>query len=140
MREIKFKAQLKDYTDWVRGYYEKIGAHHWINASDVPYLININTLCQLITKIGDVEIYEYDCYYSNDIMRFLYYNQNGMLYIRTFIIENNHFEEIVNAYLSKPSHIDDMIDTCKFIGNWHDGEEYILNEIKKLMEENANKI
>lgn len=139
-REIKFKAKLKDYTDWVDGYYEKIGDHHWINASDVHYLINIDTLCQLITKIGDVEIYEYDCWYNKKLNRIEYfsYEINGQLGVQSYLFKNDKLEHIhytLNLDMVKSLRTSILKNELIFIGNWHDGKEYLKNKIKEVENE-----
>lgn len=142
MREIKFKAKLKDYSDWVCGYYEKVGGHHFITASDeIAYLIDPNTLCQFITEIDDIEIYEYDCFMLDNAdqmyLGFVYfYYENGLLFSQkcfwdfdlNVIIKFNHHIELVKSSL--------LIKNPIFIGNWHDGEEYLSKQIEKLKKEN----
>jgi hypothetical protein len=137
-REIKFKAKLRDYSDWVCGYYEKVGEHHFITASDeVAYLIDPATICQLITKIGDVEIYEYDCWYDKKLNRieYLSYEVNGQLGVQSYSFKNDKLEHIhytLNLDMIKSLRTSILKNELIFIGNWHDGEEYLLNKIKEV--------
>jgi hypothetical protein len=140
-REIKFKAKLRDYSDWVCGYYEKVGEHHFITASDeVAYLIDPATICQLITKIVDVEIYEYDCYFrkSDDMGYYFdyYFYEDGILYTQTVnvildVASGKCYLKIIEDKILVTGHIN-YPKYRTFIGNWHDGEEYLLSKIKEV--------
>ena len=136
MRKIKFKAKLENgnwenVTNCFRHshflYYNQEHIHGY------SVKINHSTLCQLITKIGDVEIYEYDCYYINNIITYFYYDLRGKLYYiqREKVNNVNH---ITDYFMDEQYLLEDIISKAKFIGNWHDGEQFLLDKIKELEE------
>jgi hypothetical protein len=123
-REIgKFKAKELDTDNWVIGYYfrDTDNLHYIIGLDNYHYSIDPSTLCQLITKIGDVEIYEYDCFVTpakNTEM--FYYNDLGLLMIHTkYGICIADYQDIEKKQY-------------RFTGNRYDGEEYLLNKIKEV--------
>jgi hypothetical protein len=137
-REIgKFKAKELDTDNWVIGYYvrDTHNSHYIIGLDNYHYSIDPSTLCQLITTIDDVEIYEYDCYYINNIITYFYYDLRGKLYYiqREKINNVNH---ITDYFMDEQYLLEEIITKAKFIGNWHDGEQYLLNKIKEVENEN----
>jgi len=137
-REIKFKGKNFD-NYWINGHYLKIQNMGYIATPRINFNIDPSTLCQLITKIGDVEIYEYDCYYINNIITYFYYDLRGKLYYiqREKINNVNH---ITDFFMDEQYLLEEIITKAKFIGNWHDGEEYLLNKIKEVENEKREKI
>jgi hypothetical protein len=86
-------------------------------------------LCQLITTIDGVEIYEYDCFWDREFNEkyYLYYNELGLLKTNYLFLKKGKTGMIIHdPYVKK------LINRSKFIGNWHDGEEYLLNKIKEV--------
>jgi hypothetical protein len=130
-RKIKYKAQELDTKKWVFGYYFSDGNLHFIIGLDnYHYSIDPSTLCQLFTtKIGNIEIYEYDCWYANNHFILLHYGDNGMIYYQIYN-ENIEYKDYSEYCIM--ADIDKIITDHKFIGNWHDGQQYLLNKIKKV--------
>lgn len=129
-REIKFKAKNENENRWLFCE-DPMFEIYYIQG----FKADLTTLCQLITKIGDVEIYEYDCYMldSTDQMYlgFVYfYYENGLLHRQFCYIFNDKIE--TSLYLKHIVSNYKLLDKPQFIGNCHDGEEYLLNKIKKI--------
>jgi hypothetical protein len=134
-REIKFKGKLENYygvidKDWIT--FELFDIFNYNDS--LSKTIVAHPLCQLITKIGDVEIYEYDCYYYESLASYLYYNHKGILTVRFINYETNDFI-IPDCEASEDDLIYKDFDKFSFIGNWHDGEEYLLKKIKEVENE-----
>jgi len=135
-REIgKFKAKELDTDNWVTGHYLVIWKEHFISTSD-GYLhqIDLSTLCQLITKIDDVEIYEYNCYYYKGLASYLYYNHKGILTVRFIDYKKNDFI-VPDCEASEDDLIYKDFDKFSCICNFHDGEDYLLKRIKEVENE-----
>lgn len=130
-REIKFKAQLK-CNDGKYRWFEDTGTvfHRFQNTGD----LKSDTICQLITKIGDVEIYEYDCCYFDKLIYKLFYDKNGFLEQKIYCEIDNKLL-VINEYMRANPNALINISQGIFIGNWHDGEEYLLSKIKGLANE-----
>lgn len=127
-REIKFKAKVKGLDVWVFGFYVNTGdIHKIIDSDNNVWYIDPSTLCQLITEINEVKIFECDCYKINDTILYFYYNE--MRIYLNFNLEINEFyhTETNNRFFEKYGQY-----FTDYIGNWHDGEEYLLNKIKEL--------
>jgi len=149
-REIKFKGKDEISGDWVFGCLIKgVGNRHGkyyilpnvLNLASVKNCdpldgveIDPETPCQLIKKIGDAEIYEYDCILRDDVIYYYYYNTNGYLYVR--IIDADTLKQIYKVLSLSGDGLEYTYSKGKFIGNWHDGDEYLLNKIKEI--NNAN--
>jgi hypothetical protein len=152
-REIKFKAKGKISGDWVEGclivgvssqsgkYYILPNVHNLAYVKNCHPLdgveIDPNTICLLITKIVDVEIYEYDCWYHKKVNRIEYfsYELNGQLGVQSYSFKNDKLEHIhytLNLDTVKSVRTSILKKELIFIGNWHDGEEYLLNKIKEV--------
>lgn len=135
-REIKFKAKLGNgnWENVTNCFWDSHVIYHNKEGFD-DFLIEIkhNTICQLITKSRDVEIYEYDCFLIKDKVFYGYYDKTGELTLRVrnidktnYIFNDNYIEydfTLYYMYLNSKANI---------IGNWHDGEEYLLNKIKEV--------
>ena len=138
-REIKFKAKNFD-NDWIKGHYLKIHNMSYMATPRINYVIDPSTLCQLITKINDVEIYEYDCYFDikNNRIEYFSYEINGQLGVQSYLLKNNKLEHIhytLNLEVVKCLRKSILKNDYKYIGNFHDGEEYLLNKIKEVENE-----
>ena len=138
MRKPEFKAKELDSEKWVFGYYYQDEDLHFIMGLDnYHYSIDPSTISQLITEIDGVKIFEFDCWYKDNKIQYCYYNEKGLLTKEVKIsheileyIENFTTTEVVADY--------DGLGTSKFIGNWHDGEQYLLDKIKELGNEKEN--
>jgi hypothetical protein len=145
MRGIIFKARAKSnpYTNntkvnnWVMGNYVNFGINPVIYVEPFKYYgIHNYTLCQLITKNVDIEIYEYDCWYYEKGNYFVYFYYDGLgllmqdcVEIKNDVLHKNIKESTIQVTDRK------VYLSCfelQFIGNWHDGQEYLLNQIKEL--------
>jgi hypothetical protein len=135
MRKIEFKAKETIEPDWVFGNYMR---SDWfednIQGKDLePKHIDPATLCQLITEINGVKIFEYDCYYANSSIIFFNYDINGQLnYNHYFFSENT-----LNKYNAGVADVNWYIQYLHkysngLIGNWHDGEQFLLDKIKGI--------
>jgi len=143
-REKKFKGKLQNYygvidNDWIT--FELFDIFNYNDS--LSKTIVTEPLCQLITKIGDVEIYEYDCYYDKKKRRiyYFYYDKSGYRYLRVFVFDKEQMS-IQQKYktINQESTYDISLQiranyNIQFIGNWHDGEEYLLNKIKEVENE-----
>lgn len=101
-----------------------------ISIDNFLYDIDLTTLCRLITEINEVKIFEYDCYIDNN--KNIYYLKYDNLGILTICVNYGNdkidFEEWNYADERKV----ERIIKHKFIGNWHDGEQFLLDKIKEL--------
>lgn len=135
-REIKFKAKrLTEDKSWIDGFYVRKKNHHYIMiAHGFWYAIFSKTLCQLITKIGKIEIYEYDCWYNkrDNYYKLYEYDEDGHLYE---CIKSPNVKGNLKNWLRTEDDVFAHLQRFQFIGNWHDGEEYLLNKIKELGDE-----
>lgn len=133
-RERKYKGFNKYYKEWLFDNNPNFSSEYKrLCLFEDSKLIQIDpaTICDLITKIGDVEIYEYDCWYRDGIMTYFYYDKKGVLYYKQF--ENiNGVRHITDFFMDYQYTLEKTINNAKFIGNWHDGEEYLLTKIKEL--------
>ena len=128
--------------------------HHWDALKELVTadVIQQGTLCKLLQNIEDKNIYEYDCYFrfafrENKIGVFqFYYQRNGTLMIKSYCVFNygTHLKIALDFSGGTFGDIDNdhIFKNCTFIGNWHDGQEYLSKQIEKLKKENdnANKI
>jgi len=124
-REIEFKVKNIIYEDWE---YVKLDSNFEVNEADTK------TVCQLITTINDIKLYEYDCFFDIDYPEYIVlfcYNSNGILLKKD--IHLTRFVE-VGIGIIKYADNNDLNKTTKlkYVGNWHDGTETILNNIKEL--------
>jgi hypothetical protein len=132
MRKYEFKAKELDSEKWVFGYYYQDEDLHFIMGLDnYHYSIDPSTLCQLITEINRVKIFEYDCWYDpkRKYYKLYEYDENGFLYQN--VGNTNKKGELINWYICE----DGVFANLKylvFIGNWHDGKQYLLDKIKEL--------
>jgi hypothetical protein len=135
-REIKFKAKNFD-NDWIKGHYLKIHNMSYMATPRINYVIDPSTLCQLITKINDVEIYEYDCFVVRNKLFYGYYDEQGELILKVVRIDAKDYQ-FVDKYIEYDFTLFYMYYSSKanIIGNWHDGEQYLLNKIKEVENEN----
>jgi hypothetical protein len=141
-RELKFKGKLENYYGVIDKEWITFELFDIFNYNDpLSKTIVAQPLCQLIATINDVEIYEYDCYFDVKKNRIEYfsYELNGQLGVQSYSVKNNKLEHIhytlnleVVKCLRKSILKNDYIN----IGNWHDGEEYLLNKIKEVENEN----
>jgi len=138
MRKIEFKAKSNYKQEWTFGsllhLYEDFFEIIAMNEGH-GLRINPSTLCQLITEIDGVKIFEYDCWLLNDKMYYYYYKNNGLLYytILEINLKSNVITNIIeNHYIDYRNENNNAVDVAKFIGNWHDGEQYLLDKIKEL--------
>lgn len=144
-REIKFKGLNNYYNlgqkEWV---YDNNNLFYNLYANDFlrypeSELINIDpkTICQLITKIDDMGVYEYDCFADSDgFVAFFYYNNAGTLEKKYYgiITEIPDAFTYINYQYATNNEILHYAEKWQFIGNWHDGEEFLINKIKELGE------
>ena len=138
MREIEFKALYKDaegINKWaIGGYIGNNGNPRIIDADYNFSNVDEETVCQLITTINDIKLYENDCYFDRDYPEYIVlfcYNSNGILLKKD--IHLTRFVE-VGIGIIKYADNNDLNKTTKlkYVGNWHDGTETILKEIKEL--------
>lgn len=123
----------------------------WYNWDSLKELVTADiiqqgTLCKLLSTIEDRTIYEYDCYFrfrfkENQIgyLQF-YYQKNGSLKIKSYSVFNygTHLKIQLDFSGGVLGDIDNnhVIKDYTFIGNWHDGQKYLSNQIEKLMQKN----
>ena len=138
---MKFKLKILKNANDPNDYYWKI-----VTLDEILYQgIGIEShlivgIYRLITKIDDLEVYEYDCWYyvkphGAKILFYGVYDSNGELIIECFNINFNNLT-FKNFYYNYEDSLFDTIysniDKIKFIGNFHDGEDYLLNKIKEF--------
>jgi hypothetical protein len=132
MRKYEFKAKTKELGIWVFGFYVKRGdTHTIIDSNNTVWYIDPSTLCQLITQIGETKIFEYDCFWDKKFNEkfYLYYNELGLLKTNYLFLEKGKTGMIIHD-----PYVEELINRSKFIGNWHDGEQFLLDKIKELEE------
>ena len=139
-REIKFKGKLENYygvidKDWIT--FELFDIFNYNDS--LSKTIVSEPLCELITTINDVEIYEYDCWWDKQFPKFFhyfFYNNYGILEKRLiFINRMADFNKKQNGFkIVQVEQIQNNTNSI-YIGNWHDGEEYLLNKIKEVENE-----
>ncbi len=137
MREIEFKALAKYKNTEPQGWiFSPDGVfHHQSFHNDMEVLRD--TICQLITTIRDVKLYEYDCYLNSKdpyFIKYFYYNDLGILVKKEINITKLKRVSIARNTVTNYAQTDQLIGITELIlvGNWHDGEEAILKRIKEL--------
>jgi hypothetical protein len=180
MRELEFKAKLDvnfiyngmNPNMWVSGNYIKQWEDKLNSYIDIiedyslegKFLINPQTLCQLITSVNcnrdyseyykesvKLKIFEYDCFFKktpsltdNTLIGqifFYQYSTDGSLYSTTYIVYKNdngelNFKYDITKMLQTPlGDSNNPFDWCEWVGNWHDGEDYLLKRIKEVENE-----
>lgn len=138
-RQFKFQAKLLKSESWIYGYYIKQnGKHYIIDNFGTFWQIRIETLCDLITKIGDKEIYEYNCYIDVEnkphIFTYFFYNKLGILEVRSYnLSRDNNKEDIGSINYALREQLESLLEMT-FVGNLKDGIEYIREQISKSLE------
>jgi hypothetical protein len=153
MRKIEFKAKLdisflyaSQKVKWVYGFYIKEyseGLNSYLDIivnRDGKFIIDPSTLCQLITEIDGVKIFEYDCWWDKQFPKFFhyfFYNNYGILEKRLiFLNRMADFNKKQNGFkIVQVEQIQNNTNSI-YIGNWHDGEQFLLDKIKELGNEN----
>lgn len=146
-REIIFKAKGFDsntlHDIWYFGNLTKMWNNklqqyqYFITNNDLAKQIDPATICQLITKIDNKEKYEYDCFADSDgFIVFFHYNEFGTLVKKYYgkIVEIPNAFTYINYQYATNNEILIYAEKWQFIGNWHDGEEFLINNIKELGE------
>ena len=139
-REIKFKGKLQNYYGVIDKEWITFELFDIFNYNDsLSKTIVSEPLCELITTINDVEIYEYDCWWDKQFPKFFhyfFYNNYGILEKRLiFINRMADFNKKQNGFkIVQVEQIQNNTNSI-YIGNWHDGEEYLLNKIKEVENE-----
>ena len=129
MRKIQFKAKSLECIYWICGHLKH---KNYISKDDnTGSVIDPSTLCQLITEINGVKIFEYDCYYYKGLASYSYYNHKGILTV-SFINFITNDLIIPDCEASEDDLIYKDFDKFTFIGNWHDGEQFLLDKIKGI--------
>jgi hypothetical protein len=134
MRDHEFKAKLENGL-WADITHCRNRSHFSYPTGDGERVqkINHSTTCQLITKVGENKIYEYDCWVNSNrnILSYMYYTDDGILLLvhKQIYSSLTHLE---NMCATAVQYRNEYTDGRNIIGNWHDGEEYLLNQIKEL--------
>jgi hypothetical protein len=135
MRKPEFKAKELDTEKWVFGYYYQDEDLHFIMGLDnYHYLIDPSTLCRKITEIGETKIFEFDCYWDGYYLYYCHYdNLSGHLIQQEYLInKDGSLYQIKYSSGIIALNYYSIFKRAKFIGNWHDGEQYLLDKIKDL--------
>jgi hypothetical protein len=93
MRKIEFKAKDINTKKWIFGYYFMYETCHFLiieNGNEIE--IEPSTLCQLITEINGVKIFEYDCFVVKNKMYFAYYDETGELILKVVRIDTKNYQ------------------------------------------------
>jgi hypothetical protein len=93
-------------------------------------VIQQGTLCKLLLNIEEKKIYEYDCWLWFEEVHYFYYNKIGYLELKCF---DTNLLEIVEESDTSFWQVFTKSNEATFIGNWHDGQEYLLKKIKKRL-------
>lgn len=121
--------------------------HHWDALKELvtPDNIQTGTLCKLLSTIENKTIYEYDCHFrfafrENEIGRFeFYYVKDGITLMKRYDVLNygTHLKMQLSSHGVVCFHLNNEanLESHHFIGNWHDGQEYLSKQIEKLIKE-----
>jgi len=140
IRKIKFKAKATILLDndnsknWHKDTDPKFKKYKGDGKSGSYYNIDLKTRCQLINTIGEIENYEYDFWHVRfEIVVMFCYDRMGFLTYYFFQAIDNELKPIYpEDFIFTKDYIKDVVSKGVFLGNWHDGEEYLLKRIKEL--------
>ena len=131
MRKIEFKAKDEARDIWKISE-DPTFKQFIVMKEPLVYSVNFNTLCQLITEINGVKIFEYDCWYFTNGILYFYYDDFGVLSYKHYLHTDNIFMSYSSGVNDLREYLKYVIDNYTFIGNWHDGEQFLLDKIKEV--------